>query len=83
MASVVKNLAELEDADRQAIAAYLKAIPPHPNGYPAKLPAGPGPIDRITPKSGAFRFADDLQRERVVERDLLQPGKAAGRTGMA
>lgn len=38
MAAVVKNLAELEDADRQAIAAYLKAIPPHPNGYPAAQP---------------------------------------------
>jgi mono/diheme cytochrome c family protein len=39
MASVVKNLAQLDDADRQAIAAYLKAIPPHPNGYPARQPA--------------------------------------------
>ncbi|MGE0279957.1 MAG: cytochrome c [Rhizobiaceae bacterium] len=39
MASVVKNLAHLEDADRQAIAAYLKAIPPHPNGYPARQAA--------------------------------------------
>jgi hypothetical protein len=29
MVSVVKNIAQLEDADRQAIAAYLKAIPPH------------------------------------------------------
>jgi len=41
MASVVRNLAQLEDADRQAIAAYLKAIPPHPNGYttsPAPAP---------------------------------------------
>ena len=38
MASVVKNLAQLEDADRQAIAAYLKAVPPHPNGYPAARP---------------------------------------------
>ena len=28
MASVVKNLANLPDADRQAIAAYLKALPP-------------------------------------------------------
>ena len=29
------------DADRAAIAAYLKAVPPHPNGYPAKAkPAG-------------------------------------------
>jgi hypothetical protein len=33
MASVVRNMAELPAADREAIAAYLKAIPPHPNGY--------------------------------------------------
>jgi mono/diheme cytochrome c family protein len=32
MASVVRNMAELPAADREAIAAYLKAIPPHPNG---------------------------------------------------
>jgi hypothetical protein len=25
--------------DRAAIAAYLKAIPPHPNGYPPRKPA--------------------------------------------
>lgn len=29
MASVVKNLAQLSDEDRQAIAAYLKAVPAH------------------------------------------------------
>jgi len=33
MAAVVRNMAELPAADREAIAAYLKAIPPHPNGY--------------------------------------------------
>jgi mono/diheme cytochrome c family protein len=33
MASVVRNMAELPASDREAIAAYLKAIPPHPNGY--------------------------------------------------
>lgn len=31
MASVVRNMAELPASDREAIAAYLKAIPPHPN----------------------------------------------------
>lgn len=35
MADVVLNMAHLEPADRDAIAAYLKAIPAHPNGYPA------------------------------------------------
>lgn len=33
MASVVRNMAELPQEDRDAIAAYLKAIPGHPNGY--------------------------------------------------
>lgn len=38
MADVQKNIAELTPEDRAAIAAYLKAVPPHPNGYtpPAK-----------------------------------------------
>jgi hypothetical protein len=27
-------MAHLEPADREAIAAYLKAVPAHPNGYP-------------------------------------------------
>lgn len=31
MASVVRNMAELPASDREAIAAYLKAIPAHPN----------------------------------------------------
>ncbi len=35
MVEVQKNMAELPAEDREAIAAYLKAIPPHPNGYPA------------------------------------------------
>ncbi|TXR49819.1 cytochrome c [Phyllobacterium endophyticum] len=35
MADVVLNTAHLEPADRDAIAAYLKAVPAHPNGYPA------------------------------------------------
>lgn len=34
MADVVTNMAHLEPADREAIAAYLKAVPAHPNGYP-------------------------------------------------
>ena len=33
MAAVVRNMAQLPAADREAIAAYLKAIPEHPNGY--------------------------------------------------
>jgi mono/diheme cytochrome c family protein len=36
MAKVVRNMARLPDDDRAAIAAYLKAVPPHPNGYPAR-----------------------------------------------
>ena len=28
-------MARLHRGDRAAIAAYLKAVPPHPNGYPA------------------------------------------------
>lgn len=33
MVSVQQNMAQLPAEDRQAIAAYLKAIPGHPNGY--------------------------------------------------
>lgn len=33
MASVVKNMAQLESGDRQAIAAYLKALPERANGW--------------------------------------------------
>ncbi|TJW12637.1 MAG: c-type cytochrome [Mesorhizobium sp.] len=36
MVDVQRNMAELAADDRAAIAAYLKAIPPHPNGYPAR-----------------------------------------------
>jgi mono/diheme cytochrome c family protein len=36
MVAVQENIAKLSDADRQAIAAYLKAVPPRPNGYPAR-----------------------------------------------
>jgi mono/diheme cytochrome c family protein len=41
MVAVQKNLAELTPADRTAIAAYLKAVPPHPNGYPVRRPTPP------------------------------------------
>jgi mono/diheme cytochrome c family protein len=34
MAEVVKTTARLTGNDREAIAAYLKAVPPQPNGYP-------------------------------------------------
>ncbi|TPM37500.1 cytochrome c [Mesorhizobium sp. B2-3-4] len=36
MVDVQRNMAELTADDRAAIAAYLKAVPPHPNGYPAR-----------------------------------------------
>jgi mono/diheme cytochrome c family protein len=39
MVEVQKNLARLTPEDREAIAAYLKAVPPHPNGYPARQPS--------------------------------------------
>lgn len=39
MVEVQKNMAELTAEDRAAIAAYLKAVPPHPNGYPPRKPA--------------------------------------------
>jgi mono/diheme cytochrome c family protein len=35
MAQVVLNWAHTPESDRAAVAAYLKAIPQHPNGYPA------------------------------------------------
>lgn len=35
MVSVQKNMAELSKDDRDAIAAYLKAVPARPNGYPS------------------------------------------------
>ncbi len=41
MAEVIKNTALLPPEDRAAIAAYLKAVPSRPNGYPAAAkPAG-------------------------------------------
>ena len=39
MVEVQKNMARLPQEDRDAIAAYLKAVPPHPNGYPVRQPA--------------------------------------------
>ena len=42
MVDVQKNIALLSAEDRAAIAAYLKAVPPHPNGYPAKVKAPAG-----------------------------------------
>ncbi len=41
MADVQENIAKLRPEDRAAIAAYLKAVPPHPNGYPARPTAPP------------------------------------------
>ncbi len=38
MVEVQENIAHLPPADREAIAAYLKAVPPHPDGYPASAP---------------------------------------------
>jgi mono/diheme cytochrome c family protein len=43
MADVVRNTAKLTPQDRAAIAAYLKAVPAHADGYPARpqpAPAG-------------------------------------------
>ncbi|MBB6353427.1 c-type cytochrome [Aminobacter aganoensis] len=42
MVEVQKNMARLSAEDREAIAAYLKATPPHPNGYPAPQPKPAG-----------------------------------------
>ncbi|QOF72818.1 cytochrome c [Aminobacter sp. NyZ550] len=42
MVEVQKNMARLTAADREAIAAYLKAIPPQANGYPAQQPKPAG-----------------------------------------
>lgn len=36
MVAVQENMARLSPEDRAAIAAYIKAIPAHPDGYPAK-----------------------------------------------
>ncbi|WP_192183431.1 c-type cytochrome [Mesorhizobium amorphae] len=36
MVDVQRNIAQLTPEDRAAVAAYLKAAPPHPNGYPAR-----------------------------------------------
>jgi mono/diheme cytochrome c family protein len=41
MVAVQKNTAELSSEVREAIAAYLKAVPPRPNAYPAQPPAQP------------------------------------------
>ncbi len=40
MGEVQENLAHLPDADLQAIAAYLKAVPPLPDAVPKAKPAG-------------------------------------------
>lgn len=40
MVDVQKNMAKLSAADRDAIAAYLKAVPAHPNGYPPRNQPG-------------------------------------------
>lgn len=42
MVEVQKNMARLTAEDREAIAAYLKAIPGHPNGFPAPQPKPAG-----------------------------------------
>lgn len=36
MVAVQRNMAKLSLVDRAAIAAYIKALPPHPNGYPPR-----------------------------------------------
>lgn len=39
MADVVQNTAKLTPQERAAMVAYLKAVPPHPDGYPPRAPA--------------------------------------------
>jgi mono/diheme cytochrome c family protein len=39
MTAVIANWSHVTDADRLAVAAYLKAIPKHPNGYPVQTKA--------------------------------------------
>ncbi|MEP9397168.1 cytochrome c [Mesorhizobium sp. KR2-14] len=39
MVEVQRNMAKLTPEDRAAIAAYLKAVSPHPNGYPPRKTA--------------------------------------------
>jgi mono/diheme cytochrome c family protein len=39
MVDVQRNMAQLRPEDRAAIAAYLKAVPAHSNGYPARQKA--------------------------------------------
>jgi len=41
MVDVQKNMARLAPEDRQAIAAYLKALPAHANGYPSRSQPAP------------------------------------------
>lgn len=41
MAEVIKNTSLLTPEDRAAMAAYLKAVPAQPNGYPPKALAAP------------------------------------------
>ena len=36
MTAVIANWSHVLEEDRAAVAAYLKAIPPHPNGYPVQ-----------------------------------------------
>lgn len=36
MTAVIANWSHVSEEDRAAVAAYLKAIPAHPNGYPAQ-----------------------------------------------
>jgi hypothetical protein len=38
MVEVQANMSKLPASDREAIAAYLKAIPARPNGYPPEKP---------------------------------------------
>ena len=54
MVDVQKNMAQLQPDDRAAIAAYLKAVPPHPNGYPAQAKPPPGGVS-VSPAKGYDR----------------------------
>ena len=54
-----------------AIAAYLKAVPPHPNGYPAAAQrAGPSEL-----RCGTAPLAVAEELEAVLEEDVVVAGE--------
>jgi len=51
MAPVQENMAQLTAADRKAIAAYIKSLPPHPDAVPKSKQKDEGEGDAA--KSGS------------------------------